>query len=256
MKNIFAIIMIASLPLCLFSKEQDQTAVIKRRSKTNWVQKDSNTKTVYSKSENVQKLLEQGKKIEELLKRKTDTPFIWDESSQILTGSVFKGVLLNSIHSTNLSSPVLVRSQDSRLPYNAKFSCQAITQINRVQIICNLMIANSNEQKVAVQILNPDGSAGIIGEFDDGKEDLIAGAIVSDFAQGVLSASQTKVLTPFGNTNDVTIKNQVLGGLMESGKTASDIMLEESKNAQPVVSIDAGTPVLIYFMEALNGTNI
>ena len=197
------------------------------------------------------KLKASNEELKKLLLQKTSTPLIWDGGKKILTGKVFKGRLLNSIVSTNLESPVLVEVYENQgLPYGSKFSCQGVTKFKRVHTYCNKLVNSQKEVSVNVQILNTDGSSGLLGIYDDGKEDLITGAIASNMAQGILSAAQSKVSTPFGEVTQNNLKNELLGGAIASGKTASDIMLEEMKTKEPVVMIDAGKEVLIYFMEA------
>lgn len=201
----------------------------------------------------LQKIMENNKKLSQLLKLRSSVPLIWEGGTQILTGRVFRGIVLNSIVSTNLSSPVLVEAMpDQGLPYRTKFSCSGTTQNKRVFTLCSKMITKNKEVPVVAQILNIDGSSGLLGEYDDAKEDLIAGAVISDFSQGVLSAAQTRFAGPLGSVTDSSSKNQILQGFVESGKTTSDILLEEMKTKEPVVTVNSGEEVLIYFMEAVN----
>ena len=41
-------------------------------------------------------------------------------------------------------------------------------------------------------------------------------------------------------------------GGIQSGRTTSDILLEEAKTTEPIVTVNAGEEVLVYFMEAVN----
>jgi hypothetical protein len=199
------------------------------------------------------KILENNQRLNSLLQSRSSVPVIWEQGAKILTGKVFRGTLLNSIVSTNLSSPVLVLAHGGQgLPPKTKFSCQGVTQNKRVFTLCNKMVTTDMEIAIQAQVLNMDGTSGLLGEYDDGKEDLIAGAVISDFAQGMLSAAQSRIGTPFGAVRDDSVKNQLLQGAIESGRTTSDILVEEMKNKEPVVTIDAGEEVLIYFMEAVN----
>lgn len=201
----------------------------------------------------LKKLLERSEKLNALLLSRSSIPVIWEQGARILTGKVFRGTLLNSIISTNLSSPVLVLAHPGQgLPPKTKFSCQGVTQNQRVFTLCNKMVTPEKEIPIQAQILNMDGTSGLLGEYDDGKEEMIAGAVISDFAQGVLSAAQSRIATPFGSMRDDSVKNQVLQGAIESGRTTSDILLEEMKTKEPVVSVNAGEDVLVYFMEAVN----
>lgn len=198
-------------------------------------------------------LLQRNAQISEILKNRSSVPVIWEKGGKILTGKVVRGTLLNSITSTNLASPVLVAAHPGQgLVPDTKFSCQGVTQNKRVFTLCNKMVTPEKELPIQAQILNRDGTSGLLGEYDDGKEEMIAGAVISDFAQGMLSAAQSRLSTPYGSIRDDSVKNQVLQGAIESGRTTSDILLEEMKTMEPVVSVQAGEEVLVYFMEAVN----
>lgn len=221
----------------LKKKELKKTVSIKRR----------------TKNDLLENLIQNNKKLNELLKARTTLPVIWEGQKQILTGKTYRGTLLNTIVSTNQASPVLVRAHlNQGLPYNSKFSCQAITQNKRVFCICNKLITSDKEIQISAQLLNIDGSSGLQGIYEDGKEDLITGAVISDFSQGMLSAAQNRVTTPFGTIQDGSLKNQLLQGAINSAGTTSEILLEEMKSTIPIVTIEAGTEILIYFMEAFN----
>jgi hypothetical protein len=105
------------------------------------------------------------------------------------------------------------------------------------------------EIPVRVQLLNSDGSAGLLGEFDDGKDDLIAGILVNNLAQGFLAGAQNKIQTPFGEVTGTTLRNEVISGAVSTAAAASEIMGQELKTKEPIVTIEAGTEVIIYFME-------
>jgi len=217
-------------------------------------------KKVFSKSHKVdekeilyKKLIKGNEEIKKLLSQKSSEPVIWEGEKRILTGKVYRGVLLNSVVSTNLASPVLVRANENQgLITGTLFSCKGATKHRRVITICDKMITKEKEVNISAQILNVDGSAGLVGEYDDGKEDLIAGAVISEVASGVLAVAQDKVATPFGSMTDSNSKNQLLGGFINGARTSSDILLEEMKTKEPIVTINAGEEVLIYFMEGVN----
>jgi hypothetical protein len=114
------------------------------------------------------------------------------------------------------------------------------------------MITPSKEVEVKVQVLNMDGTAGLRGEYNDGKDSYIAGAIVSEFARGVISASKDKVVLPLGSIDSDSERNKVLEGLANSMSTTTDLITDSMKSQEPKVFIEAGKPVLIFFMEGLN----
>jgi len=192
----------------------------------------------------------------ELLKRlgTPDEKFVvWDGSQRISSGKIIKGLLLNSVVSTNLESPLMVQVYIGfGLPDGTKFMCKGVTKNKRVLTVCDRMITPTKEVGVKVQILNPDGTSGLRGEYNDGKDSYIAGAVVSEFAKGVLSASKGTFQTPLGAINEVNDKNKILEGLANSAQTTTDVLLDEYKNHEPKVFIEAGKEVLIFFMEGLN----
>lgn len=197
--------------------------------------------------------LEQRKAQNKLLFARTMTPHIWEGNKRILTGKTYRATLLNSVVSSNLASPMLVRLKEGQgLSHLTKFACQGVSLNLRVHAECHRMILPNREIEVKAQILNLDGSAGLLGAVEDGKEDLMAAAVASNFAQGALSMAQSRVSIPFGDMRGSNPKNQIYQGLIKSGSSASDIYLEELKNVTPIITVQAGTEVLIYFQEAIN----
>ncbi|MBI2522728.1 MAG: hypothetical protein HYV97_20065, partial [Bdellovibrio sp.] len=162
-------------------------------------------------AELIHQMLESNKKLMALLERRVGVPVIWEQGAKILTGKVVRGTLLNSIVSTNLSSPILVLAHAGQgLPPKTKFSCAGVTQNKRVLTLCSKMVTQEKEIPIVAQVLNLDGTSGLLGEYDDGKEELIMGAVASDFAQGMLSAAQTKLASPFGAIREDSLKNQLM----------------------------------------------
>lgn len=212
-------------------------------------------KSIQRRNDNaiLERLLQNNKKLTDLLQQRSAEPVVWNRRAKILTGKTFRGITLNAINSSNLSSPILVQAFPNQgLPYPTRFSCQGVTQNKRVLTLCNLMISDDKEIPITAQILNPDGSSGLEGEYDDAKESLIAGAVASEFAAGVMSAAQARISGPLGGITDSSVRNQVLQGAVNSGRTTSEILLEEMKTKEPIVSVEAGIEVLVYFMEAVN----
>jgi len=253
MKNI-AIFIIACVSFNFFSDISiAQITVLETKKIESIKSKQSNQGAQHEKL--LKQVLKSNEKIKRLLETKTAEPLIWDGSSQILTGKVLMGTLLNAVVSTNLTSPLIVQVDDGQtLSSKSKFICTGVTVHERVQAVCHKLVLPHKNKEVSVnaQLLNFDGSSGLVGYVEDEKEGLIAGAVISDFSQGVLSAASNRLTTPYGEIKDGSLKNQLFGGLIESGKSTSNMLTEEMKQAQTIISIPAGTKVIIYFMEALN----
>ena len=201
----------------------------------------------------LKRIHEENEKLNKLIKEQSYGPIIWDVTRKIETTKTLKGLLLNSVVSTNLESPLLVQVfRDQGLPSGTKFSCRGITSNKRVLTYCDRMITPTKETSVKVQILNTDGSSGLRGIYNDNKDSYIAGAVLSDLGRGIITASTSKLTTPIGAFNEISEKNQIIEGLANSAKTTSDILQDEMKSQEPKVFIEAGKPVLIYFMEGVD----
>lgn len=240
----------------LFISFSANAALINTVSKKTEVKTTTKPKRIPTESGSLKKLSEQNEALLKLLNVKSnlESPFIWDGTKKIESTKVIRGILLNSVVSTNLESPLLVESLDSSvLPEGTKFRCTGVTKNKRVLTVCDRMITPTKETSVQVQILNIDGTAGLRGEYNDGKDSYIAGAIVSEFAKGVISASKDKTILPLGSMDSDSEKNKVLEGLANSMSTTTDLITDSMKSQEPKVFIEAGKPVLIFFMEGLNG---
>lgn len=245
----------AFLLLFLLFSKASYAALINTVNKEAEVKKISRAKKQNPDNGTLKKLAEQNEELLKLLKARSneDKPLIWDGTKKIESTKVIRGILLNSVVSTNLESPLLVESLDSSsLPNGTKFRCTGVTKNKRVLTVCDRMIMPSKEVEVKVQVLNMDGTAGLRGEYNDGKDSYIAGAIVSEFARGVISASKDKVVLPLGSIDSDSEKNKVLEGLANSMSTTTDLITDSMKSQEPKVFIEAGKPVLIFFMEGLN----
>jgi hypothetical protein len=211
------------------------------------------TKVKGRKNSLLNNLIKQNQEVKKLLSQRTEIPVIWEGNKKILTGKVFEGVLLNSIFSTNFKSPVLVKVNEGQsLPEGTEFSCTGVTNHSRVQVFCNKMILKEKEVRVAAQLLNRDGTSGLIGGSDDGEDDLMVGLVTSSIAEGAFAAAQDRVGGGLGSFKDNNMKNQVLGGLIEGGEGVSEVLLDKYKSKEPIVTVNAGAEVLIYFQEALH----
>ena len=109
-----------------------------------------------------------------------------------------------------------------------------------ILLILFLLLTNSyyGEHEINAQALNLDGSSGLVGEYNDQKETMIEGALVSEFTSGMINAAGSNISTPYG--------------LVSAGEKSSEILIGEGKNLEPIITVQAGTEVLVYFMEALN----
>ncbi len=203
----------------------------------------------------VERLNHQGQKIENLLGRFQEKSAVWDFTNQydFRTGTVVKGILLNSVVSTNLESPLIVEVLNGeRLPSGTRFSCKGVTKFKRVMAACNKLITPNDleEFDVQVSLLNADGSSGLkADEVYTGKEEYVAATIATAFSKGLIELGTERLPSPLGEITANTRKNRLTNGVLNSLDETNNIMSSEMKTKEAKAYIRAGRPVLIYFQE-------
>lgn len=240
MKFILFIFILSSV--CLAGESQLKILPRKAASKM------SNRKTVIQSRPN-SKLMEALNRIEEQnLKINTElgiyqqNPGVWDFTHQFdfKTGTALVGILMNSVVSTNLESPILIEVYPNQgLPHRSKFSCTGISQGKRVAALCNrLIIPEADlEYEVNVIVLNRDGSSGIKPDYYyTGKEESFSGNLASS-------------LLPLGNLASKGSQSSLWNGLGESGNEITQSMKSETSNKESKSYIGAGKEVIVYFRE-------
>lgn len=203
-------------------------------------------------------LKKQNDELKKLLKRSKMRPLVIDGTRYIPTGTTLRGRLLNSIVSTNLESPLLVEITENNnfVEVGTKFSCFGSTKHKRVHTVCNRLITESGEADVRAMALNIDGSAGLRGQYFEGKEAYVAGMLAANMATGILSASQERLNTSIGQMIVPSTKNKLLEGLIQTAQTGNEILKDELKTNEPVVVIEAGKDILIYFQSRFRKKDI
>lgn len=170
-------------------------------------------------------------------------------SYDVLSGSVLKGRVLNSIVSSNLESPILVEVTETNFGIIAgsKFICGGITKNKRVVTVCDKLVTDIDEFQVNVSLLNTDGTSGLVGEVYSGKEKFMVGAIGTAFLRSALEVSQDRIPTYTGELVKSNSKNKVLSGTIGSLDEGLQVFSEEMKTEEVKISIDAGKEILIFF---------
>jgi len=169
-------------------------------------------------------------------------------SFDVLSGTIIKGIVLNSIVSSNLESPILVEITESHcdIALNTKLICSGVSRGKRVSTFCSKLITNSNEFEINASLLNIDGTAGLTGVIYTGKEELVLGALAGSALSAALDVSRDRVSTATGELATNTQRNKVITGAMGGLDEAVQIMGDEAKNKETKISIEAGKEVLIF----------
>ena len=215
-------------------------------------QKTRAKKTKNSSSSDLKLFLAQNEQIIKLIGIQTQRAYIFDKtvSYNIAPATIFRGILLNSVVSTNLESPLLIRPfSDQGLPEGAKFKCIGTTKNQRVVTLCNYLLTADGEFEISALALNNDGSSGLKGVYYSGKDEYFAAVVANSFAKGITEISMDKLTTPLGEMSANTTKNKLLQGSINSLDQANELLTEDAKSKEPKVYISAGKEVLVYFNE-------
>lgn len=167
----------------------------------------------------------------------------------IPTGTTLRGKLLNSVVSSNLTSPILVRIRANQyFEEGAKLACLGERSGRRIYVACDRVIIGEVEYSgLITSLLNIDGSNGLRGDYWSGEERYVTGIIATSLASGVILSAGDSTQTPYGNQVVNTGKNTVISGLASSADKAVGLMSEKLEKSSGVVTLEAGSEVLIYF---------
>ena len=216
-----------------------------------------------SNNSDLRRLREENKKIADLLKKFQRGPKFTsntiDETVRydFLTGTVFRGVLLNSILSTNLESPIKIKINAGQgIKEDATAECLGTTKHKRVTSLCTLITIESEKEEIEFRaiILEPDGSAGMRPDIAyDGKNLYIASLLANSFNAGFLDASRERVVRDGVEVVKQSMSNKILGGLVGSLGEANEFVTDalKSQSKEPKLFINAGKEVLIYLKRRL-----
>jgi hypothetical protein len=176
----------------------------------------------------------------------------WDFTNRfdVKTGTAIRGILLNSVVSSNLESPLLVEVTEdfSGITQGTKFSCTGATKNKRVLAVCNKLVTDNDEYEVDTILLNNDGTAGLLGRAYSGKEQYAVGAITAAALKSALDVSLDRVNTTIGTESITTsARNKVKSGGIGALDEIIQMSTDEYKTQEPKISIDAGKEVLVYF---------
>lgn len=178
------------------------------------------------------------------------------------TGTTIPAKLANHVVTSDSRSPVvaIVTSEISSqlglsIPVGTKVlgNAQAENGSERIQVSFHtLVFENGTEQPLSAAAVMPDGSSGIAGEYHSQlfkrESGRFLGHFVAGFADGFKDRERGNG-PPFEPGN---LKNAALNGLSESASEHAKSQVEEMKNVTPYVTVEPGTPFLIFFEKGMS----
>ncbi|MBS1983133.1 MAG: TrbI/VirB10 family protein [Bdellovibrionales bacterium] len=173
-------------------------------------------------------------------------------------GAFLLGILKNRIVSEQENTPVLVK-----LPQGAMSRGRMIVPPDSLIIgttqgrserrvfvgFHTLRSPDGQAYPIKAQLLSPDGSAGLSGEYSSGRGKAVAGAAISAFVSGAASGLMTFQAGPLGTVSDGSVRNSMLSGLAGTANFAADTYTADMRNARGVVEAEPDSLVLIMLDE-------
>ena len=205
-------------------------------------------------SELIEKLLEEDKKLAEILKRQEKNVITRRKGEKVIALTRVKGIVLNSILAMNVKpSKFIVRlGDDNELLEGGEIRCLGYSFQKRVPAHCNLLVLNEEEFDVDIDIWDIDGAEGVIADyFYSGEEKAFLTSSFASFLQGVLDVAKDRVSTPFGNVTRDNAKNKVMGGLMGVASNVREKVQESGEKNLTISYVNSGKEVLVFFNKSL-----
>lgn len=199
-------------------------------------------------------LLEEDKKLFELLKRQEKNVIIRKKGEKVTALTRIKGTVLNSILAMNVKpSKFIVRlGDDNELLEGAEIRCLGYSFQKRVPAHCNLLVLDDEEFQVDVDIWDLDGAEGVIADYYySGEEKAFLTSSFASFLQGVLDVAKDRITTPFGEVTRNNAKNKVMGGLMGVAGNVKDKIQESGEKNLSIAYVNSGKDVLVFFNKSL-----
>lgn len=115
-----------------------------------------------------------------------------------------------------------------------------------------LVFANGRAQVIKASALDDNGAYGLEAQVFSSKAIMLAGAMAGSMISGFAAAQQNQTTTAFGFQQSTPgLRNGILQGVAQSAAEQSKRLIDESTTEKPVLVVEAGQAVLVYFEDAV-----
>lgn len=175
-------------------------------------------------------------------------------SNRIKTGNVYRGISQNRIIVGGEGSPSIIQfnqNQGNLSGLKCLGLAKASSTDGRIHFDVTRLITHSGKVvPIKAVVLDQAGSIDVEAQVFSSKALAVAGSLASSFIAGVAANKQTGNTNAFGfYQNQPSGKNAILGGIAQTAADQSKRLIEESTTEKPILVLDEGTPVNIYFDE-------
>jgi hypothetical protein len=167
-----------------------------------------------------------------------------DDFKKFRSGDMIKGHLFNYVLSTNLNTPIIVIPHSKKLPKGSKILCEGRVYQKRVAAECTKIITSTREIEINAILLSEDGSFGLVGEYNDGRDYELTKNVVQGAMNNILEGQRDTINTQIGLRSDRSVKNMVLDGVIGGFSEVHDgVKVEYS----PSVYLKKNLSLILYF---------
>jgi hypothetical protein len=205
----------------------------------------------------LRKLIEEDRKLAQLLEKQNETIIVRKKSLKVASLSRMEGTILNSILAMNVApAKFLVKLDDSHeLIGDMELLCSGVSFHKRVPAKCTLMSDGEREFKVDAEVWDLDGASGVVADYYyTSEEKAFLSSSLSSFLGGIVGISKERLATPFGEVTRDSAKNRVLSGLGEITNNASEKIKASANNILTISYVNAGRRALIFFNKSVDLT--
>jgi hypothetical protein len=180
-----------------------------------------------------------------------------DPLTRLPLGSTLTAKLINSIISTNVGSPVIAEIPEDVLAHNTPSIPQGTKAIGqatyddatqRIQVHFNTFVYPEGDQHaVQAMAMEPDGSAGLSGDYHSqgGKREL--GNFLGNFVSGFANGMEDRAATEFGVPYEIgSIRDGVLNGVSLSSQNEAKMLSDDLAKSKPYMTLSGGQSFIIY----------
>ena len=151
-------------------------------------------------------------------------------------------------------SPAVIELDDGQGMFSGlKVLGQAVQSASEGRLLINfdrLIFRTGKTLKIKGMALDDTGGYGLKAQVFSSKAIMIAGAMASSFISGYTASQQTQQTTAFGFTQtQPTGRNAALQGVSQTAADQSKRLIEDSTKEKPVLVVEPGTTVSLYFDE-------
>lgn len=212
-------------------------------------------KTRIGKSKKVRRLEAEVKRLNKL---RSFNPSFGTQYGSIATFERFKGVIDGNIISSGQPVDFKVDLKNSlKIPSDSYLSCRGTNLASkynyRIIASCDRLITPNQEYKVSVGIKDMNRVDGLKPDHVyTGDEEAVLGEGFSAIMSGIIDARKERVKTAVGFAEVPTLKNSILGGLVNAANMANQKAKDHTQNQVVVLAVKDKTEVVVEFKRRFN----